>query len=117
MFPHDAVSVGSADVLKSLERLEEAEAVYREVLELFGDDRRQAVVSFTGLAGVLREMGRFGDALEQVDAALGWEPNDSFALSGSASLPRRAGNLFSTKRRPSGRCRLLPHWCLARFPP
>lgn len=81
LFPHNAVSrAGLADVLKSLDRLEEAEAVYREVLELFGDDRRQTVVAHTGLAGVLREMGRHAEALEQADAALDLEPNNTYAL-------------------------------------
>lgn len=81
LFPHDAVArAGLADVLKNLGRLDEAEAAYREVLELFGSDRRVAVVAFGGQAGVLREMGRYDDALEQVDSALGLEPNNTFAL-------------------------------------
>ncbi len=81
LFPHDVVSRnGLADVLKNLGRLDEAETAYREVLNLFGDDRRQAVVSRTRLAGVLREMDRYEEALEQVAAALGLQPDNSFAI-------------------------------------
>jgi tetratricopeptide (TPR) repeat protein len=81
LFPDDAVArSGLADVLKDLGRLDEAETAYREVLELFSHDPKVLVVAHTGLAGVLRAQGRLQDALEQTDAALALESNNTFAL-------------------------------------
>ena len=72
---HDAARVALAAAYRDLQRLDRAEAIYREVLR-----RGERPAARVGLAGVLRDRGRLNEARLQCQAVLKRDPGNEYAL-------------------------------------
>ncbi|MCY2990159.1 MAG: tetratricopeptide repeat protein [Planctomycetota bacterium] len=80
------VRSGLADLLKSVERYDEAEAVYRETIDLFPED----VVARNGLAEVLKATRQYDEAEVVYRETIDLFPDNVFARTGLADTLRRA---------------------------
>ena len=89
-FPEDVVARnGLAEVLKAQDRLEEAEAVYREAVARFPDD----AFAHTGLAEVLKAQDRLQEAEAVYREAVARFPDNVVARTGLAEGLKAQGRL------------------------